>query len=276
MKRFIVSLLCALILLSVLSPAVFATDKPKVVDMEDLLTDGEEAELSVYLEEIGNQYDMDIVVITTDSLEDKMERDFVDDYWDENGYADNGVIFMLSLRERLWYISTAGSAQWMLSNRDIDDIADAALEYIGDENFYEGFMAFADECDNRLSLNNTYETYYEDEYSGYNDYVYEKPAFNVPKTLIIALIIGFFVGWIIAAGQKSKLTSVAMKTEASNYVKKDSLQLTNSKDLFLFSNVARTPIVRNNDSNMGGHSGSGSSVHMSSGGVSHGGHGGRF
>lgn len=272
MKKIIALLICTLIILTLAVPCFAISSAPKVTDLENLLTDEEEKNLSAYLEEIGRQYDMDIAIITTPSLDGKDSTAFTDDYWDENGYAESGVMFMISLTEGYWYISTAGEAQTRLSNRHIDEIADAAIDYIHDGEYYDAFIAFADACDERLALNYHADTYYEDEYSGYYDD--EKPAFNAAKTLGISLIVGFFVGWIIAAYIKSKLNSVALKKEANHYVKEGSFELTNQQDLLLYVNVTRTRIERDSDS--GGHSGSGSSVHFSSGGSSHGGHGGRL
>ena len=67
------------------------------------------------------------------------------------------------------------------------------------------------------------------------------------------------------------LEDVRKQAAATTYVRDGSMRLTDSRDLFLYTNVTRTAIPKNNSSGGGG-----SSTHTSSGGVSHGGGGGKF
>ena len=67
------------------------------------------------------------------------------------------------------------------------------------------------------------------------------------------------------------MTTVAMETDARNYVRADSLNLTAKGDRFLYTQTKRIP---RSDDNSGG--GGGSTAHRSSSGRSHGGRSGRF
>ncbi len=60
--------------------------------------------------------------------------------------------------------------------------------------------------------------------------------------IIIAIIGGLIIGWIVATVMKGKLKSVEKQTRATNYMKKDSLNLTQSYERFLFRNVTKTKI----------------------------------
>ena len=71
---------------------------------------------------------------------------------------------------------------------------------------------------------------------------------------------------------KRKLHTVNMQAAANNYLKNGSLNITESNDIFLYSNVTKTAKPQDNDSN----SGSGSSTHESSSGNTYGGGGGTF
>ena len=57
---------------------------------------------------------------------------------------------------------------------------------------------------------------------------------------------------------------------ASNYIKDNSLNINERRDLFLYNTVTRTAKPKNDDS------GGGSSTHTSSSGTTHGGGGGKF
>ena len=86
------------------------------------------------------------------------------------------------------------------------------------------------------------------------------------KWLIVALI--------VTGSLKRQLTSVKSQTAAADYLKRDSLRLTDKEDLFLYANVSKT--VRQTDSGSRSGGGGGGGSHFSSGGVSHGGHSGKF
>ena len=67
---------------------------------------------------------------------------------------------------------------------------------------------------------------------------------------------------------KSKLKTVRAQAAAGNYLKKDSLTVTERSDLFLYYTVTRTEREKE--------SSSGSSTHTSSSGTTHGGKSGKF
>ena len=77
---------------------------------------------------------------------------------------------------------------------------------------------------------------------------------------------------IVTGSMKSKLKSVHRKRSASEYMKRDSLNMVDASEIYLYSNVTRTYIDRDRDS----HSGGGGGVHISSSGTTHGGGGGHF
>jgi uncharacterized protein len=74
------------------------------------------------------------------------------------------------------------------------------------------------------------------------------------------------VALIVTGKMRSDLVTVRQQVKADNYVIPGSLQLTNSRDLFLYSQVTKTERPKSG----------GSSTHTSSSGRTHGGGGGKF
>ena len=108
-------------------------------------------------------------------------------------------------------------------------------------------------------------------------YSYSNPVPKEPmtkKTFTVLAFIEALVGLLFGKGYASKLrasmNTAVTRTEATEYIDKSSFNLTNSSDMYLYSNVTRTPIPTET------RSGGGSSIHTSSGGHSHSGGGGRF
>lgn len=58
--------------------------------------------------------------------------------------------------------------------------------------------------------------------------------------VVIGVIIGILVGVFIMLGHKSKLRSVKMQHAAANYIKRDSMKVTTSREIYLYKKVNRT------------------------------------
>lgn len=241
----------------------FADEYYRVVDMADLLTDSEEAALIEKLDEISLRQNMDVVVATTDDLEGYSVRDYADLLYEQCqfGYGDSndGLMLLISMEDHDWYISTCGYG--------ITAFTDAGIEYIGkqiksdlsDGNYAAAFTSYAGLCDDFIT-------------QARNGDPYDNG--NLPReplSLIwipIALVIGFVIAKIIVGNMKSKLKTVRAQAAANSYVKNGSMNITESRDLFLYHTVTRTEKPKNNSS--------GSSTHRSSSGTTHGGGGGKF
>mgnify|MGYP003283208164 FL=1 len=84
----------------------------------------------------------------------------------------------------------------------------------------------------------------------------------------ISIVIGVLLALIIVGSMKGKLKTVRAQAAANSYLKKDSLNITESSDLFLYHTVTRSEKQKDSDS--------GSSTHTSSSGTTHGGGSGKF
>ena len=71
------------------------------------------------------------------------------------------------------------------------------------------------------------------------------------STLLICLGIGFVIALIATGIMKGQLKSVRSQSAAAEYVKQDSLNVTESHDLFLYRNITRRPKPKSNNSGSG-------------------------
>jgi uncharacterized protein len=97
-----------------------------------------------------------------------------------------------------------------------------------------------------------------------------KAPFNKGMALVIAVVVGLIVGKIYTGKMKAELNTVRSRSEAADYVKQGSLNVTGNSDFFLYRHLDRR--AKESDSDKSG----GSSTHTSSSGSSHGGGGGKF
>ena len=88
--------------------------------------------------------------------------------------------------------------------------------------------------------------------------------------LYLLPVAGLLIAAIYTANLKGQLKSVQAQRAAASYVKNGSLNVTNSRDFFLYRHVDRTEKSSSSDDR------GGSSTHTSSSGAAHGGGGGKF
>lgn len=272
MKRLI-SLFFALFLIPCLLLTAAAVSPPPVTDKEQLLSEAEENALISAIGQIKTDCSIDVMIVTTESYNGKSAQDYADDWYDTTGGGDDGVLFLLSLAQREWYISTCGKMIYVLTDYGIQHLGEEAASYFGSGDYYGGFVRF-------LELLPEYLDAYEKgapvdghaDYSGsyYHGDAEETVYYESSPNFFVSLVIGLVVAAIAILVMKSAMNTKRAQRGASVYVKQGSFHLKLHQDLFLYSNVSKTRRQQNTSS------GGGSSVHRSSGGRSHGGGGGRF
>ncbi len=259
-------LFCVLLVLLLLPVAAGASTAPRLTDDGDLLSSGEERELLEKLDEISRRQNFDVVIITVAGIpEGYTVRDYADDCYDYSGFRQDGCLLLISMEQRDWYISTCGFG--------ITALTDAGIQYIGEQlidsglsdgDYLNAFLTYARLCDEFVTRARTGDPYD----------VGNLPKEKTPWALItvIALALGCGMAFIPVTVMKSQMKPVRQKRDAGDYVQRNSLTLSQARDVFLYRNLTRTEIPKDTGSNGGG----GSSIHTSSSGASHGGGGGTF
>lgn len=250
---------------------------PLVVDEADLLLAEEITALENLSAELADQYDVHAVILVTDSLNGKSAQDYADDYYDNGGYLEDGVIFLLSMAEREWYISTCGSMIYALTDYGIQQIGEGSVSYFSDGLWYDGFHYFLTTLPTYLDALEAgtpidgFADYSGDYYHGdQEEVIYYEEEFT--PWFALSLFCGIVVATITVLVMRLGMNSKRAQRCATAYLSDGSWNLTQNRDLFLYSKVTKTRKQENTTTRTGG----GSSVHRSSGGRSHGGGGGRF
>ena len=230
-----------------------------LVDDAQLLDRAEASEVETQLAEISARQGVDVVVVTVDSLGGRYPMAYADDYYDYNGYGPDGILLLVSIEDNDWWVSTKGYGITVVTDAGLAYMADRFVPYLSAGDFSQAFLKFAQLCDQFITQAKT-----GDPYDSHN---LPKDPFSVGTNVVIALVIGLIVAWIATAVMKGKLKSVRQQAQADAYITADSLQLTHSRDIFLYSHISRRERPKQS---------SGSSTHTSSSGSTHGGGGGKF
>ena len=264
MKRFLTAFL-TLLLLVCLAATVFATtdeaaqaaesERLYVIDHAELLTDVEEEALARTAREISQRQQCDVVILTEFSTGSKSLRAYADDYFDFNGYgygqARSGVLFLLSIQNRDWYMSARGEGSKIFTDDKMDKIWEQCASEISSDNYANGFRIFLQASDAAI-----------------NDYQ-KASRIRLVKVTLFSVVIGFLAAFIFSGSLRAQLKTVHMKYSATNYRRPDSMHLERNRDIYLYANTS-SRVIETNRSSGGG------SSHISSSGATHTGHGGKF
>ena len=94
-----------------------------------------------------------------------------------------------------------------------------------------------------------------------------KAPFHAGKCLLSSMAIGLVISLIVTGSMKAKPKSVRMQSAAASYVKSNSMNITESRDMFLYHTVERREKPKSGSVSGGSYS------HISSSGQTHGGDG---
>ena len=265
MKKIYSWLIMALLICTFSITALAAGDSPRVVDDADLLSSSEEKELTEKLDKISEKHQVDVVVVTVDDIGSSSVRDYADDYYDYNGYGYgseyDGVLLLINMSGRDWYISTCGYGIKAFTDYGIDYIGNQITPELGDGKYAKAFDEFADLAD-------TFIQSAKDGKPIRSKKDLPKGPFPWLKAICGSLLLALLIAIIRILCLFGELKSVRKQERADYYSKEGSMHVTDRREFFLYRKVDRTKKPES--------SGSGSSTHVSSSGRTHGGGGGKF
>lgn len=264
MKKLIIAL-CATVIACAFSVCASAAPS-RLCDDAGLLEDYEYENILEKLNEVSEKQGMDIVIYTVDEFDYNyadVEQAATETY-EASGYNVDGVMLYISMAQRDWYLLTSGYGITAFTDAGLDYIAEDFLYYLSDGYYELAFESFISNADDFISAARAGTPYDYDSMP--------KEPFSPVSSLVISLVIGFIIALIVTGMWKGQLKSVAFNTRAQNYMKPGSLNVTGSRELFLYRSLNRTERPRDTGSGGGG----GSTTHSSSSGRSYGGRGGKF
>lgn len=261
-KVWLTAILLAILSIFTLFSAlpVFGASDEKILirDNGAVLTDSEVRSLSEKLTKVSRDRECDIAVLIVPSMNDRDALRYAHQLYDRNGYGQgsgkDGILLLIGVEDREYAFSFNGFANDELTGAAKDLIEKKVKQALTKDDYAGAVDAFCAQCDYLLEMARNGESY--------NPF----PWIIIP----ISLILGFVIALISVNSMKRKLTGVRLAGNATNYVRPNSLNLRDCRDLYLYSTVTR--VARPKDSGSSGRSSSGGGR---SGG-SRGGRSGRF
>lgn len=227
MKKCLILLLAALLVLAV--PVSAAGNL--VYDGENLLSDSEIHLLETKYAQYPELYGFTPILVTTDSFDGFTAADYAGKFYDSHGFPEDGILFLVSFTEGEWYILTNGLCYDTISDSTAQDIGEELVDILHEGTYYDAFDQFPELAG----------IYFEDlDFFGY--------LIIIAGCMGVGLVIGLIVVGIMALMMKS----VGAKHSAADYVRTGSMRISGSRDIFLYSQVSRTPKPKNTGSSSSG------------------------
>lgn len=83
---------------------------PYLIDEANALSSIDDMMIEMAVTADSDEYNYDIVVVIVEGLGDYTAQELADDCYKYSGFAENGILFLLSMENREWAISVAGEA----------------------------------------------------------------------------------------------------------------------------------------------------------------------
>ncbi len=237
MRKHLYIIIAAVLLIAVAALPVSAGGiYPRLTDEADVLTYNEENIVLAMLDRISIDQQVDIVICTVPSTEGCSAMEYSDNLFESRFYGMGSdrscILLMVSMEYRDWYITAAGYGITAITDAGIEYIGDQIVPLMADGNFADAFVEFASICERFIDMARSGNPFDEDDLP--------KEPFHAVRSLIISLIIGAVAAWIIVGKKKAQLITARRQTAAKNYTKEGSLNITESKDFFLYKTVSKT------------------------------------
>lgn len=253
-------LLCVLLLLLITLPALAAP--LRVADNAHLLTDSEAQKLLTRADQLSEKHNLDIIIATTLDSRGMVLGDYAADLVDYNDFSTDNIILVVAMDQRKYVCVTTGMGIYAFTDHTLEAIYDAMESDMREGNYASAFDTYLTLCDRALTQAAEGQPY---------DYDLPIVTRSLGEILLmrlgIAAVPGIIVGWLIAWSRKKRMNTAVPQRSAENYL--THMNLTRSRDIYLYTTTTRRKIETNN----GGHGGS-SSTFRGSSGRSHGGGGG--
>lgn len=202
---------------------------PRLADTAGVLSADERNNLNNQLDQYSQELNVDIVVITVDQLSggDAATEGVALYRQAQMGFSNgDAAILLISMEDRDWGIAGVGSVDRALNSEARDYLGNTIVKDLGNENYYQAFSSFAEKSKKIIA-------------DAQNGKKFKKP-FRAGFSAAIAAVISGLASLITVGGMKGSLKSVHSKTGASEYVKKNSMNMKEANERFLYTQTSKT------------------------------------
>lgn len=259
MKKVFSCMLLLFISMILCLPVYAVSENPTLIDDAGYLIQPELAKLSEELEQIREKYNFEVAIYTESEMSGITAEEAADDIYDYNGYGagknNDGIMLYICRGTREYHFTTHGEGLKVFNSNGLKYLESMVLPHFENDDYYEAFETYIQISDELLKMASEGNPYNEKHYS----------TKYIVGVIVLCLLAPLLIAFIMMKKKLKKMKTAVEDNYAADYMKPGSMNLSISKDLFLYSRITKTEKSK-----------SGSSTHTSSSGKTHGGRGGSF
>jgi len=201
-----------------------------IIDKASLLTNKEVLELEARGVEINEKYNFDAVILTVPDIGNLTPMEYSSNFFHNNSYNEDGVVFLISMGERDVDISAFNYGKEVFTDDyGIDYVYEKVVPYLSDENYNKSFSKFL---------------YYADifllEAESGTPYSADNKFFQKNKIMIIVAICALAISILVIIVMVRSMNTKKPKDLAHSYIERESINMTEKSDIFLYRTVTKT------------------------------------
>lgn len=228
MKGYVTKSLLFLACLFFLAMNVLAANPSSLADGAQLLKGSERIAVLNELGNIERKYGVRLAVVTVKTTNKVKIGDYANQLLDSTYTDGKNCNMVLAMDTRDYYIATDKAMRQRITDKGgIPALEEQFLPLLKEKKYADAFKAYVQGAGEQLA-------YYEANGKAYDPH----DQFSV-TALAIALVLGIGGGFLIRRYLISTMSNVAPALAASAYLDKDSFDLVEKDDTFLFMNVSR-------------------------------------
>lgn len=140
---------------SLITQSISAIPKiePYVNDFANLLTEEQELNLNIYIDQIEKNTSWEIAIVTVQNTEGQDRLEYANKIGDENGVGkldkDNGIVILYSLQDG-GAIATGRNSESIFNDAKVGRIGRDNKKYFDNQKYYEGFTNIVVQLENEI------------------------------------------------------------------------------------------------------------------------------
>lgn len=210
LRRLGAALAAAVLAVCLSLPAMASA--PLVRDDYGLFDGDTLSELEAGAEEAADGHDCDVYFLTVDSIGDEDQRAYAKNYYRDNdlgsGSDRSGILFMIALGSRKYVTITYGGGVTAFTDYRIEQIEDAVVPYLSDDDWAEAASEYLSMCADTLDF-----------YAEHGEPLdVDNDTSGWPILLLIVIGVPMIIAGIVCGVLYSQMKTARLKTEANDYI----------------------------------------------------------
>ena len=211
MKKKLFSLLTALVLCLLCAVPAFA-EMPLVMDTYELFKPEATAELEQKAQDASAGHGVNVYLLTVPDIGGQNVREFAKDWYRDYdlGYGEgkSGILFLIALDSRDYVTITYGGGVTAFTDYRIEQIEDAVVPYLSDDDWAEAASEYLSMCADTLDF-----------YAEHGEPLdVDNDTSGWPILLLIVIGVPMIIAGVVCGVLYSQMKTARLKTEANDYI----------------------------------------------------------